>query len=249
MADLNYERLRSGEFQNLRNWETVFEGLTERVAGAGPEIPGGNVRNAPEISTETENFPGITAPATFQLHNRFILSQIRSGLMIIDQAAAYQRISYEKFMKNLMDRSGNAQRLIFPVTIELNPTDLSLVMEIMGEINNLGFEVETFGGKSVIINGVPAGMNHFNEKEIFENLIEQFKLNRDKLKLDIQENLARSLSRYASARYIKKLREEEQGLLIDQLFACANPNYAPTGEPVYTIVTLNQIDDLLKKKS
>ncbi|HLF35088.1 MAG TPA: DNA mismatch repair endonuclease MutL [Cyclobacteriaceae bacterium] len=249
MADLNYERLRSGEFQNLRNWETVFEGLTERVAGAGPEIAGGKAGSSPEISTDAENFPGIVSPATFQLHNRFILSQIRSGLMIIDQAAAYQRISYEKFMKNLMDRSGNAQRLIFPVTIELNPTDLSLVMEIMGEINNLGFEVETFGGKSVIINGIPSGMNNFSEKEIFENLIEQFKLNRDKLKLDIQENLARSLSRYASSRYIKKLREEEQGLLIDQLFACANPNYTPTGEPVYTIFTLNQIDDLLKKKS
>jgi DNA mismatch repair protein MutL len=122
-------------------------------------------------------------------------------------------------------------------------------MEIRDEISRLGFEVEPFGSQALIINGVPAGMVHFNEKEIFEELIEQYKLNRDKLNLDKQENLARSISRYAASRYGKMLSDEERRMLIDQLFGCSNPNYSPSGEAVYSVVTINQLENLLKKKT
>ena len=169
--------------------------------------------------------------------------------MVVDQVYAYYRIIYEQYIKRLKEKSGHSQRLMFPVTVELNPNDHSLVMEIMDDIKELGFEVESFGSQSVIVNGVPVGISNFNEKEIFEDLIEQFKLNRDKLKLDIHENLARSIARFTSSRYNKKLQAEEQGLLIDQLFGCANPNYTPTGEPVYTVITLNQFEHLLNKKA
>ena len=253
ITDLNYERLRSRELSNIKNWETIFSTEAPPTSGSssqGMQTVQGNEIFTPESpGTRSSDASDKVTPATFQVHSRYILSQIRSGLMLIDQVAAYNRIIYEKYLKNLQNKSGHSQRLIFPVTAELNPTDHSLVMEIMGEINALGFEIEAFGGKSIIINGVPAGLEIINEKEVFEDLIEQFKLNRDKLQLDIHENLARSIARFSSVRFNKKLPEEEQVLLIDQLFACSNPNYTPTGESIYTVLSINQINDLIKKKT
>lgn len=254
IADLNYERLRSKEFGNLKNWESAFEGL----ASGSPERselfknfnPDENeIQNTPLSQTPENETGGMVTPATFQLHNRYVLAQVRSGLMVVDQIAAGYRIIYEQNIRRLTDKTGHTQRLIFPVTVELNPTDMTLVTDIMEEIRRLGFEIETFGSQSVIIQGIPAGLNHFNEKEVFEELLEQYKFNRDQLKLDIRENLARSMARYASLKYNKDLPAEEQRLLVDQLFGCSNPNYTPTGDPVYTVITLNQIENLLKKKT
>ena len=248
IADLNYERIRSAEFGKPGNWESLFKGIpADGIGFNGMERSPGLA--AGSLQAEIQDLGNGTAlPATFQVHNRYILAQVKSGMMLIDQAAALNRITYEKFSGNLTERSGHSQRLIFPVNIELNSTDYSLVMEIMEEINALGFEMEAFGGKSVVINGVPAGMDHFNEKEIFEDLVEQFKMNRDKLKLGIRENLARSLARYASSRFYRRLQDEERRQLIDQLFSCSNPNYTPAGDTVYAIITLNQFEDLLKNK-
>ena len=255
VADLNYERLRSREFGNLKNWEAIFEGQQNMSGQDHPayDLDADNVQNelpGQKMGNNTQLGGGeMVTPSTFQVHNRFILAQVKSGLMIIDQMAAYYRIIYEQNIKKLRDKQGHSQKLMFPATMELNPTDLSLVMEIRDEIGRLGFEVEPFGSQALIINGVPSGMVHFNEKEVFEELLEQYKHNRDKLNLDIHENLARSVSRYAASRYGKILSAEERRLLIDQLFGCSNPNYSPSGEPVYSVVNLNQLENLLKKKT
>ena len=122
-------------------------------------------------------------------------------------------------------------------------------MGINEEILKLGFEFEIFGKNAIIINGIPSGLQDINEKEVFEGLIEQFKLNKEKLELKTDENLAMAMARYTAIKEGKLLNEQERKSLIDQLFGCKNPNYSPFGQSTFYIFTLEQLHDYLKNKN
>jgi DNA mismatch repair protein MutL len=197
-----------------------------------------------ESGTEIRN-----DPVTYHLHNRFILTQVKSGLMIIDQVAAHQRILYEKYLLNLQKNTASIQKLLFPITVELNPSDYSLVLDIRDEISSLGFDFELFGKSAILINGVPSGLNDINEKDVFEGLIDQFKFNKEKLEIKLHDNLAMSMARYTSIKEGRSMNEKERKSLIDQLFGCKNPNYSPYGDLTFYIFTLEQLADNLKRKN
>ncbi|WMJ75569.1 DNA mismatch repair endonuclease MutL [Cytophagaceae bacterium ABcell3] len=185
---------------------------------------------------------------TFQLHNRYIVAQIKSGMVIVDQQAAHERILYEKFVGMMENRSGASQQFLFPQKLELNPADFALVTEMEEEIKGLGFVYEVFGNNTIVINGTPADVSPGNEKGLFENLIEQFKFNKSELKLDKRENLARSLAKKAALRPGTKLSVTEMNTLIDQLFACKNPSYAPNGNHTIVVMDMNKIAGFFNKK-
>lgn len=185
--------------------------------------------------------------SNFQLHNQYILIQVKSGLMVIDQQAAHERILYEKYQAALERNAGFSQQFLFPQAIELSPSDFSLVMELENEIKSLGFLFNIFGKNTLVINGVPADYNGGNEKELFEGLLEQFKQNRRELTLDKRENLARSMARRTAVKAGHRLSNKEMSSLIDQLFGCANPNYSPDGQLTYYILDLNKISNFFNK--
>src|SRR5690606_23219431 len=108
-----------------------------------------------------------------QLHNRYILRQVRSGLMILDQQYAHERILYEKFLKQLKNGSAESQQDLFPQTLTLSPADFAMVQEMEQEIFALGFRWEVFGNNTLLINGVPSNLTTTNGKALFEGLIEQ----------------------------------------------------------------------------
>jgi len=139
-------------------------------------------------------------------------------------------------------RSGASQQSLFPQTIELNPSDFSLVMGMKEEIKAIGFEFSIFGKSAIIINGVPADLKAANEKELFEGFVEQFKLNQSELSISTDENVARAIARRSSLKEGALLEAEAMASLIDQLFACKNPNYAPSGRRTSFILELEKID-------
>ena len=110
------------------------------------------------------------------------------------------------------------------------------------EIEALGFRIEVFGKNTFIVNGIPGNVTMGREKELFEGLIEQFKLNQSELAIPIRENLARSLAKRASLKSGQKLEREEIQSLLDNLFACSTPNYAPDGKPTFFIFGLDKIE-------
>lgn len=261
--DLDYERLRSGasKFSNLRNWEKLY-GDPERETPSAflqKEEDPLDQRDSLILPSNVNKFTPIESlpvvrgedslPQTYHLHHRYILTQVKSGMMIIDQAAAHQRILYEKYLSQLQHNSGIIQKLLFPISIELNPADYSLVMDIRNEISALGFDFELFGKSAIIINGVPSGLKDINEKEVFEGLIDQYKLNKEKLEMKTHENLAMSMARYTCIREGRSMNEKERKSLIDQLFGCKNPNYSPFGELTFYIFTLEEMADYFKKKN
>jgi DNA mismatch repair protein MutL len=185
--------------------------------------------------------------STFQLHNRYIVAQIKSGMVIVDQQAAHERILYEKYLSMLHNKFGASQQFLFPQSIELNPSDFTLVMEMEEEIRSLGFVFNVFGKHTIVVNGIPADVPNGSEKDLFEGLIEQYKTNKADLKIDRRENLARALARKSALKPGTKLSLVEMNTLIDQLFACKTPNYAPNGNLTIVIMDMGRIAKYFNK--
>lgn len=180
---------------------------------------------------------------SLQLHGKYIFRQIRSGMMIVEQHYAHERILYERYLEMLKNKSGASQHSLFPQTIDLSMADFALVNELKDEITALGFNFEIFGGQTILVNGIPSDLNGGNEKELFEGLIEQFKRNKTELSVSNSENLARAMSKRAAVKVNSTLQKEEIDALIDQLFACDQPNYTPSGQPTFVILSLDKIGE------
>ncbi|GAA4410814.1 DNA mismatch repair endonuclease MutL [Nibrella viscosa] len=189
---------------------------------------------------ETAENPSI------QVQNRYLLVPVKSGLMVIDQRRAYERILYDQFHAALSRRNGVAQQLLFPKTVTVSPVDFQLALDLRDELTSLGFQFDELGQNTFIIRGVPAMTTGENEEELFANLLAQLREETGRLKLDRTEVLARSLARRSAGRYTVSLSPSERKALIEQLFGATNPSYTPAGEPVTTVLTLDKIAGLFK---
>lgn len=208
-----------------------------------------NKRNddlAPGLGFDEKNEPSVNQSLRYlQLKNSYILSPVKSGLMIIDQRRAHERILYEQYLDSLKRSAGFAQKTLFPENIDLGPSDYQLCLELADEIGSLGFDIRDFGKNCVIVHSVPANTNIHDIKSVLETILEQYKNLNDELKLDQHEKLARSASIAASIPYGKELDTSEMREIVDQLFACSNPNSTPSGKRILNIVKLEDLEKYL----
>ncbi|HMQ08601.1 MAG TPA: DNA mismatch repair endonuclease MutL [Saprospiraceae bacterium] len=182
----------------------------------------------------------------YQIHNKYILTQIRSGILLIDQQAAHERILYEKYLKAFEKNGLPAQKQLFPQTIELNPSRSSTLQSILPEINTLGFEIISFGKNTFVIHSIPSGLEKgINPVQLIEALLEQFESNLE-FQLGIKENLSRSLATSTQIKSGVFMNELEMKSLIDQLFACSVPYKSPSGKKCFFSI---ELEELLKKFS
>lgn len=232
---------------NLENWEKMFDGnpLTPIVSQQGEsESSPQTLRFESSLNRQDDIAP--EEKMLFQLHNRFIIKQVKSGMMIIDQQAAHERILFERFTDQLKNKSAESQQSLFPQAVTFSPADFALVLEMQREIEALGFRFEIFGKNTLLINGIPTHLAGGREKNTFEGLIEQFKQNQSELALPIQENLARSLAKKAATKSGQKLVREEMQSLIDGLFNCRTPNYSPDGNNTYFIFEMSKLENYFR---
>jgi len=235
---------------NHDNWEKLFEGEFESKLMKPAETipPVQTLRFESALNARPESLPA-EEKTLFQLHLRYIVKQVKSGMMIIDQQAAHERILFERFQEQVKHKSAQSQQSLFPQAITFSAPDFALVLEMQKEIEALGFRFEVFGKNTVLINGVPPSLSAKgggHEKEIFEGLIEQFKANQAELAIPIQENLARSLARRSGIKTGQRLSREEMQSLIDSLFACSTSNYTPDGRPTFFIFELGKIESYFR---
>lgn len=229
---------------NLDNWEKLFNKDEPSALRQGNEHkPFIRFESALNTENATHHFEERTV---FQLHNKYVIRAVRAGLMIMDQEAVHERVLYEKFLLHLKGVAGNSQQSLFPQTVELAPADFALVMEAEKEIKALGFRFEIFGKNAVLVSGVPADISG-GEKELFEGLIEQFKIYQSELSIPLKENLARSLAKRASIKSGQKLQKEEMEALVEGLFACNNPNFSPGGSPTFFIFDAAKIENCFNR--
>ncbi|MGB0929376.1 MAG: DNA mismatch repair endonuclease MutL [Chitinophagales bacterium] len=185
----------------------------------------------------------------YQIHRRYILTQIKSGFILIDQKAAHERILYEQCLAHQENKKAETQKQLFPETIDLPPADATLLKQILPDINILGYDIQEFGQTTFVIHGVPADLKGGNEQAAIEQLLEQYKHNADKLKLNKRENLARSIARNTSLKVGQKMNVEEMQNLVDKLFACQTPFVAPNGKPTFVKYRIEDIEKQFDKKN
>lgn len=230
------------------NWSTLYEITQEQEKESQLPLDLGNHKTV-AIGQADEVESSVTdSRSLFQIHQRYIISQIKSGFMLIDQQAAHERILYERFLEQLENHKGLSQQSLFPQTITLNATDYALVGELLPAFNALGFQIREFGKNTLVIEGVPADIPENNNLALMlEELIEGFKNNHSVLKLDKRDNLARTLAKNAAIKAGAVLSQEEMNNLIDQLFACNIPGVSINGKQIIIKITLEELTERFNK--
>lgn len=232
---------------NQDNWEKLFE-QSEKIVSRDPAPDMQTLRFESAMNKPDEPAGSPEEKFLFQFQNRYIIRPVKTGMMFIDQQIAHERILFERFVSQLKNRSAESQQSLFPQTVSLSAADFALVLEMEQEITALGFKFEVFGKNALLINGLPANLTSGREKEMFEGLIEQFKINQSELALPLNENLARALAKRACIKSGQKLVKEEMQSLIEGLFACLTPNYSPDGKPTFFIFDTFKIESYFNRQ-
>jgi DNA mismatch repair protein MutL len=229
------------ESQLRRNWDKLYAGFT-----SGKDHPDSfKEDDIPEQKT-LESSTLISINNIFQLKGKYILTSVKSGLMIIDQKRAHERILFEKYIRSLANNAPMTQKTLYPETVEMDAADHSVIMEILEDICAIGFDISDFGNNTIIINGCPSDIHNPNPKELIEILIEHYKSTQGDVKVNAKENIARSLAIASAINYGTPLTTEEMQVLVDQLFACEEPNYSPSGKKTMTIINMEEFEKKLK---
>ncbi|MFZ4546865.1 MAG: DNA mismatch repair endonuclease MutL [Bacteroidales bacterium] len=248
----NYLKANAGMTPNRSGWEKMYEGISN------PEvIPAEQQRNFDLESTpaqptdrETQILPETAiheANKLFQVLNRFIVANVKSGLLIVDQQKAYERIIFERISSNAHVQSGAGQRILFPQTMQLSAVDAEILEEIINDLDCLGFEISALGGGTFVINSVPPNMPSSEIVDFIDGLLEDFKKNRTETTEDQKIKLARMIAGNMAVKTGKIVRVEEMQLLIDELFSCQIPEIAPDGSKILKIIQAGDIEKLISR--
>ncbi|MGI2299379.1 DNA mismatch repair endonuclease MutL [Candidatus Cardinium hertigii] len=183
---------------------------------------------------------------SIQLYTSYIIIQVQSGALLIDQQAAHERVLYDKFIDHFQNKNGASQQLLMPEYLSLNSVDYMVLLDNKAILRSLGFIIDPFGESTIIIHGCPAELKHHSPKQLLEEVIEQFKWNNNKQKLEISECFIRALAKKASIPHGIKLSGIEIDALLAQLFSSTNTMYTPDGRKICTKLSKDNLVSLLK---
>ena len=219
--------------QSSGNWRIMYEDNNDTVSS-----------NINKIS----NFDEVTAATVvenqnlyIQLPQSYIVTTMKSGLLIVDQHLAHKRILYEKYLREMENSIEASQQELFPQHISLSPNDVSLLKEIMPDLEKIGFRIQQMNASTFVINGTPADSKNNDAIALLEKILDMYKTNLVDLKLDRKLNLARSLASQLAIKSGQTLSPTEMQDLIDRLFGCAVAEVSPDGKKIYTILNVNEL--------
>jgi len=236
VPDWNYRKEKS----NLPGWENMYKGENPEFRRQGQEQEA-----APGENSEIQlSFSGRRV---LQLKQKYLVIPVKSGMMVIDQRRARERIFYERFLEILKTEQVASQQILFPCTFEMNAIDAAILSEIIPDLRILGFDIREFGAETFIINGVPGILDTSSPVDIVEKLLEEFKNSPVDVRSRLREKVALSLARASANSCGEELNSAEMEQIVDQIFACASPNYTPGGKTVLTIIPMEDIDKLFGK--
>lgn len=216
----------------IGGWEKLYDQL--------PEQP-------QELPMEMEMFEvEEKSPVHYQYKGKYIMTAVKSGLMIIDQYRADVRIRYERYMAQLESQSVNSQRMLFPEVVQFSASDAVVLEKVLPELQAMGFELTDLGQYSYGIQAIPAGLDGLNYVQLIQEMLsDTIEKGLGDLH-DIHSSLALSLARHAAIPQGQILNNEEMENLVNELFACSNVNYTPDGKAILCILPQREIEQLLR---
>jgi DNA mismatch repair protein MutL len=180
-----------------------------------------------------------------QFKNRYILTPLRSGLLVIDQKRAHERILYEQFLQHSGNETVAAQQSLFPETVELNAPDYVTFTELMPEVNRLGFDIRELGNNCIVVHGLPESAKNSDIRFLVQQMIETFRSTGSLAVSDLPGRASAAAAAAAAIPYGKVLETEEMREMVDRLFACREPNFTPAGKNVMSIIYTDDFEKLL----
>lgn len=241
-----------------RDWEQLYEGLEHHSSAQhiqksypddGDYFTAASMEQpvTPTLYDHSEEAAmGEKSSQHYQFKGRFILTSVKSGLMIIDQQRAHIRILYDQYLEQITRRQGASQGMLFPDIVQFPVSEVPVLQEIMEDLSYLGFELTDLGGGSYAINGIPSGIEGLNPVELIQSMVHTAMEKGGKVKEEVQSNLALTLAKAAAIVPGQVLTNEEMNGLVDGLFAVATPNYTPDGKTVLSILQEDELEKLFK---
>lgn len=226
------------------DWSKLYEGANTTVTTPSEEQ--GSLFAFPDESPTEEPLSSPLlgkSPSHYQFKGRYLMTAVKSGLMIIDQYRADVRVRYEQYMEQFKSRSANTQRLLFPEAVQFAPSDAVTLERIIPDLTNMGFDVSSLGGNSFAVNGMPAGLEGLDPVNLLQQLVADAAT--EASLSDLHARLALSLARSAAIPYGQVLTNDEMERLINDLFSCSNVNYTPDGKAILCILPQTDIEHLL----
>ncbi len=224
---------------SVDGWEELYAGLHSL-----PQTQEENLFDDETLHKE-QSVIEDKSPVHYQYKGMYVMTAVKSGLMIIDQHRAHMRVLYEQYRAQLRERNGTPQRMLFPDVIHLSPSDVMILQKMMDEMEQIGFQLADLGQGSYAVNAIPAGLEGVNAVVLIQNIVSTAAEQTSSVSNEIHHSLALSLARSAAIPYGQVLGNEEMENLVNQLFACENVNYTPDGKPTLAILAQNEIERLL----
>ena len=236
--------------QETKGWDKLYEGLeihTPSSFAYPEEEPSWDEPSEPTLYKQTEEAPSVeTASRHYQYKGRFIMTSVKSGLMVIDQRRAHICVLYDRYLAQIASRQGAAQGVLFPDIVQFSASEIPVLQSIMEDLSFLGFELTDLGGGDYSINGIPSGIEGLRPAELVQNMVHTAMEKGCKVKEEVQGLLALSLAKAAAIVHGQVLSNEEMNSLVDGLLTSTSPNYTPDGKTALVVIQEDELEKMFK---
>ena len=221
------------------SWESLYVGLKQET------------QELEQFSFESEEVTGklfddeveeTKSSSTYQIHKKYIVSAIKSGMLVIDQGRAHQRVLYEQFLTNITVQKASSQQLLFPLELYFSSEEMVLLSELQSSLENTGFVFDAFNSDSVQISGLPIGMAESEVSIVLEELISNLQNEIPESSFSQSDSIAKSMAKSMAVKTGTYLTVKEQENLVNSLFACKDPNVSPFQKPTFITLTVEDLD-------
>ena len=198
------------------------------------------------LADQKEEATAIEGSIMWQVHDKYIISQINSGLVIIDQHVAHERVLFEDALLAFDSTPLSAQTLLFSEILEFSTDEYSVLLDILPYLEKLGFRMKENGQNKILLEAIPSDMGWGNENSVIRDIIDHYVANREKSSSYV-ENLAASFACHAAVKAGDSLTIEEMQVLVNRLFATKHPYYCPHGRPIIVQLSLEELDQRFER--
>ena len=227
---------------SVEGWESLYD-----VAAPTTQPGEGDVfSSALPMGLSKDSLDSDRSPSHYQYKGKYLMTAVKSGLMIIDQHRADVRILYERYMNKIDSHTSNTQKILFPETVQFSPSEYVLMQQLMPELVNAGFDLSDLGGNTIAISGVPVGTEGIDPVALLRQMVAEVSTHPVNSQLStLHSQLALHLAQSAAIPYGQVLSNDEMENVINELFSCSNVNYTPDGKAILCILPQGDIEQLL----
>ncbi len=242
---------------SLRQWKDLYEIAKNPLTDADPThdqlAPDESVQGFPSVQTIPSQSTLYTdshhstdaANTTLLIHGDILATPVKSGMMLVHVRRALERIWYERLLEQYNNSSAPSQQVLFPTSYELSPSDSILLTEVLPDMARIGFDITPFGNHTFVVQGVPSELSPGEEKHVIDEVVEHLKHEATDIAGKRTDSLLAHMARRLSRSKSNIFHSDGQRALIDELFACSQPEYTPNGKKVFVLVKKETLEDML----